>query len=53
MVSVREDRPPDSYVVMLTRSGLIKRTPLAAFSKVTKARGISAIKLRVRAGTGG
>ena len=44
MVSVA-DAGPDDYLIMLTRQGLIKRTPAAAFANVRGA--LTAIKLRV------
>ena len=37
----------EDYLVMLTKNGLIKRTPLSAFTSV-KANGIIAIKLKVK-----
>ena len=37
----------EDYLVMLTKNGLIKRTPLKAFTSV-KANGIIAIKLKVK-----
>ena len=39
----------EDYLVMLTKNGLIKRTPLSAFTSV-KANGIIAIKLKVQKG---
>jgi len=37
----------DEFLVMLTRDGLIKRTPLSDFATI-RASGLRAIKLRVR-----
>ena len=48
MVSVA-DAGPDDYLIMLTRRGLIKRTPAAAFANVRGAIKNTAIKLLVRA----
>lgn len=46
MMSVA-DPGPDDYLIMLTRQGMIKRTPLAAFATVRGT--LTAIKLRVSA----
>lgn len=43
------DAGPDDYLIMLTRRGLIKRTPAAAFANVRGAIKNTAIKLLVRA----
>lgn len=44
-LAIRDFNQPDAFLVMATRDGLIKKTPLEAYSRPRK-RGINAIRLR-------
>jgi DNA gyrase subunit A len=44
-LAIRDFKAPDHYLLMATRNGLIKKTPLAAYGRPMK-KGIIAIKLR-------